>query len=105
MGFTRKKDQTKGKICKERIKSLEFVEEDREAYLNSMKKRRVTAKKKRHLMREEEKKEAKREKRREQKKRELERADLAQKVLESTQGEKEEVRMVIGSSIVTIKEL
>lgn len=105
MGLTRKKDQTKGKICRERVESLEFVEEEREAYLKAQSKRRVTAKKKKYLEREEEKREAKREKRKEERRRELERADIAERLLERSQRKEDLIEKQIGNSHVTIREL
>lgn len=105
MGYTRKKDHTKAKLCKEKVKVLEFIPEEREAYLHNQSKRRKTQKKQKLQEIEEQKKEAKREKRRTQKAKEAERAYVAQRVISTAMKKEEDKREVIGNSIVTIREL
>ncbi|EHY65134.1 hypothetical protein NEAUS04_2558 [Nematocida ausubeli] len=105
MGLTRKKDKTKAKLCKERVKSLVFVEEERETYLKAQKKRKITAKKQKYLLMEEQKKEAKKEKRKEYRRREADRAEIAQRVIEASMQKEEETKERIGNAYVTIREL
>ncbi|KAI5191448.1 hypothetical protein NEMIN01_1524 [Nematocida minor] len=105
MAKTRKKDKTKGKLCKEKVDTIEFVAEERENYLKALSKRKKTKKKQHYIMIEEQKKEAKREKRKSHRIRETERADIAQRVLDSAMQREEEKETKIGNSIVTIREL
>lgn len=105
MAYTRKKDHTKAKLCREKVEVLEFDPEEREKYLVAQSKRRKTRKKQQILLMEEQKKEARREKRKNQKAKESKRAEIAQRVIETAMGKEEETEERIGNSIVTIREL